>query len=404
MLAIQYLEPSPDIAALTPGAVRQRLRAAFQRVHTDLLLVGWGLPPALVDVCRDECQASGVKLYLWHPLLTGDGSLSMRLEWSTVDARGLPVSGWQGKAEFTFACPNRPQVQEAVLGRLDELLQAGGYDGLFLDRIRFPSPAANPLQGLACFCPDCYQQASRQGLDLDSVRRSLESLAVSPVGLPEILAVLFGVDGQTCPPGLLPLRRFLGFRMSSIARLVQNAARQVHAHRLGVGLDCFSPSLAVMVGQDLHALADCADWIKLMTYRHALGPAGLPFELNALAGWLIQAKGFTESQALSLLAQASGLPLPAALDELCSQGLDAQVLEDEIHRGQALLQLGSAARRPALLAGIEMVDIPGVIQLSNDQVKRSLQAVRHAHPDGLALAWDLRYMPLERLEVVEFNQ
>jgi hypothetical protein len=29
-----------------------------------------------------------------------------------------------------------------------------------------------------------------------------------------------------------------------------------------------------MVGQDLGTLAACADWTKVMTYGHALGPAG----------------------------------------------------------------------------------------------------------------------------------
>ena len=79
-----------------------------------------------------------------------------------------------------------------------------------------------------------------------------------------------------------------------------------------VGLDCFSPMLMSMAGQDQHRLGKGVDWIKLMSYAHTLGPAGIPFELLALADWLVEHTGLDEQAALKLLSQASELGLSAA--------------------------------------------------------------------------------------------
>jgi hypothetical protein len=53
-----------------------------------------------------------------------------------------------------------------------------------------------------------------------------------------------------------------------------------------------------------------------------------------------------------------------------------------------------------LLAGIELVDIAEAVRLQSAQITADLRAFRAAGADGLALAWDLWHIPLERLELV----
>lgn len=74
--------------------------------------------------------------------------------------------------------------------------------------------------------------------------------------------------------------------------------------------------------------------------------------------------------------------------------LSAAILKVEIERGRA-------AQPPELLAGIELVEMPGVAELSAEQIRIDLEAMRAAGVDGLALSWDLQHMPLERLEWVQ---
>ena len=179
----------------------------------------------------------------------------------------------------------------------------------------------------------------------------------------------------------------------SITSFVQRAADLIHSAGLAVGLDVFSPALARMVGQDLGSLDVYVDWTKPMTYAHTLGPAGLPYELLDLSTWLVRQHGVSEAQALAWLAAASGLPLPGTHDELRRRGLPPAALSIEMARARA-------AGVKTLLAGVELVEIPGVAELDMGQIEADQRALRASEIDGLVLSWDLWHMPLERLEVV----
>ena len=56
---------------------------------------------------------------------------------------------------------------------LDHFLTTYDFDGVFIDKIRFPS-MANGLQDVfSCFCPYCIEKAAHSGLDLDEVKSIL---------------------------------------------------------------------------------------------------------------------------------------------------------------------------------------------------------------------------------------
>ncbi len=394
IFAVQYLEDGPGVAARDPQEVHARLRAACERLPLSLVLVGWALPPHLVAACREEVDRAGAQLYLWHPLLTGSRDALPCPEWRTIGLSGGPVPGFRGLPEFTFICPQRPGVPEAVRQHLGAVLRSGLYDGVFLDRIRYPSPTEDPARGLACFCPDCRRAAQAEGLDLEAICGEIARLLGRPGSRGLLVRALFDPSYVPPPdPGLDALQAFLDWRSRSITRAVQMAAGLIQAEGLTVGLDCFSPALARLVGQDLGALSRIGAWIKTMSYGHSLGPAGLPFELLALASWLIEQQGAGEQEALDLLASAAGLPLPPSLAELRQRGLPPQALAAEVRRAR-----GVGVRR--LFAGSELVEIPGVAQLEDGQIRADLAALREAGADGLVLSWDLWHIPLERLDLV----
>src|SRR5262245_6812479 len=150
--AVQFLEDSPQLSNLTPDEVRAKFREACQRLPISYLLLGWHLPEALFEACAEEAAQAGVPLFRWHPLLTGDGVFQPRPEWQTIGLTGDPVPGFRNMLEFTFVCPNRPAVGEAIMDHLRDTIRQGYYQGLFLDRMRYPSPSADPAAFLACFC------------------------------------------------------------------------------------------------------------------------------------------------------------------------------------------------------------------------------------------------------------
>lgn len=392
--SIQYLEDSPDIPHLAPEDVRARLREACARLPITYLLLGWHLPQRLIDVCADECDRAGVALYRWHPLLTGDGALMPQPDWQTIGLDDRPIAGFQNMPEFTFICPNRPAVREAVHAHLSELLAARYFSGVFLDRMRWPSPAGDPERALGCFCPACVAAARDQGLDLAAAQQLIRTLFTTAEGVRAFVRALLGPDeGPTGVAAVDALRAVLRFRTESIARFLAEVMALIRAQGCAVGLDSFSPALTLAVGQDLGALDRGADWTKIMSYGHTLGPAGLPFELLGLADWLIDRHGVAEASALALLSEATGLALPATRADLRRTGLAPRALHDEARRAR---QAGVRT----LLAGIELVELPGVAELNPAQISADLQAFRQAGVDGLALSWDLWLMPLDRLDLV----
>jgi hypothetical protein len=397
-ITIQYLEGSAAHARrVCPPEVLERLQAIQRRVPLQRLLLGWNLPEAVIETCAAECQRQGIELYLWHPLLTGDGSFSPRQDWSTIGLTGKPVPGHGGLAEFTFICPNHPEARAAALDHLEAVLAAGYYQGVFLDRMRFPSPAGNPEGDLACFCPDCQRAAEREGIDLPQIQLSLREGLTQPQERACLAAgLLTSPRGKNQPHD--SLGKLLAFRQASITGMVQAAAETARRQGLKVGLDCFSPSMAAMVGQDLSALSHLADWIKVMTYIRAYGPATIPFELLGLAGWL-RAGGMSEAEVLSNLAASVGWSLPGTLSVARNGGLAASILATEVARARRMVR-SKQASGCELLAGIELVELEGVAALKENQIRYDLAVLADSCADGLVLSWDGWLISLERLELV----
>ena len=393
-IAIQYLEGCPELAARPVDAVRRRLRIAGEKLPISSILIGWHLPHHLLEACRQETAKLEAKFYRWHPLLSGDGTFYPRPEWKVFGLNGEPIAGFQDMPEFTFVCPNRPAAAEAVLRRVDEIISSGDYDGVFLDRIRFPSPASNPTAALGCFCESCQQAATQKDLDLAEIRTTLQEWVKKPSGRCDMVRLLLQ------PPETQPdtqqaqaLQTFIKFRSESITTFVSKVVDQFHANGLLVGLDCFSPMLAPMVGQDLRALGKPVDWVKLMSYAHTLGPAGLPFELLELAELLTAQADLKTTDAMQFLINAVNLPLPNDPTTLRRKGLSSQALQLEVKRG--LDQIDTP-----VLFGVELVEIEGVAELDSLQIREDLSAVHALQPAGLALSWDLWDMPLDRLDLV----
>ena len=395
-ISIQYLEGGSRAGAVSPREARGRLRIAFEDLPLAMVLLGWDLPLRVVEACAEECALQGADLYLWQPLLTAHGSFQPDPAWYVVALNGHPVVGYAQRPEFTFVCPNRPDAREGVLHHLSAAIAGGFYRGVFLDRIRFPSPAGDLARQLGCFCDACREVSRQAGFDLSTVRQALLSLLASREGRHASIRRLLSASSVQEPQGpLQSLEHLMQFRQRSISAIVKEAAEIAIAGGLRVGLDCYTPTLARMVGQDLPALATHCDWIKVMTYVRAYVPASLPFEILGLADWLMGSGGESELAAMSCLAEATGWPLPACREEVRHGGLSPSILTEEVRRGRV-------SYAHPLLAGIELVEIPGVAEFSADQIRIDAEAVLAGAPDGIVLSWDLMYMSANRLRLANF--
>ena len=393
-IALQFLEGNTHATPISPVDARARLQEAFLRLDLSMVLLGWDLDAQVIEACASECSLHGADLYLWQPLLTAHSRCRLDPFWRVIGLDNHPVTGDGDLPGFIFHCPNRRQVRENVLQDLDTALSCGCFQGVFFDRIRFPSPAADPSTRLACFCPVCRELAREEDLDLEHVRKDLSNRLKEREGRKNILRGLFSTPAEHDPgDSSRSLGKLLAFRQRSISSFIAGLSGAAAARGLKVGLDCFSPTMAPMVGQDLAALQNQCDWIKLMTYVRAYGPASILFETLALADWLISHRDENQTTFVDMLSGATGWSLPVSRPGIQDVRTSTSILATELQRGQAIAG-------GHVWAGIELVEIRGVSNLDMDQVRRDCEVILSGASEGVVLSWDLLYMPLEYLDLV----
>jgi hypothetical protein len=379
-ISVQFLENAPIQA--TPQTVRARLRQACNILPIESILLGWNLPPALEEAVAAEASQQGVALYRWHPLLASDSRIALPAAWQTIGSQNQAIPGFRGLPEFTFFCPNHPAASEWRTERIDQALQRGIYQGIFFDRMRWPSPAENLGNYFGCFCPHCQRRAAQYNLDLEPVRHFVNKLLANENGAQQLIQALFQPENEENP-----LEQFIQFRSACISQTVATCAQQAKTGNLAVGLDCFSPSLMRMVGQDLKSLSQVCDWVKLMIYPHTHGPAGLPYELHALANWLATNYGIPKTDGLQFVRQASQIDISA------EQDCPAETIQHEI-------DLAKTTSKAPLFAGLALVQMETVHGATDVQIQEDLFSCQASQPAGLTLSWDLWLISPQRLNLI----
>lgn len=380
----QFLEGGVASAAIDPDAAIDCLQRAAAVVPLTDLCLGWNLPPALVEAVAGEAHRLGQRVWLWQPLLSGDGRYVPGAD-AARGPGGAPIPWPRGMAEFAFDCPVRAAGRDAALARLEAAVDGGPWDGVLLDKMRWPSPTRDPAADLACFCDACRSAAASAGIDMGAVAGRLDAGCADGAARIDLLRELLGIGRQE------PLASFMSWRAERITDLVAEAARLVTTRRspdgspLHLALDVYSPSLAGLVGQDISELTPLGELTKAMTYLGTHGPAGLPYELCGLARWL--AAGDVQDPT-ALLASWLGYPLPDG-DRLCTGTLGPAVFERELLRLRSLA--GSAAA-----AGVDAVDIADV-GLLDDQTLGEVARIAGSTGTTVVLSWDLWAIPEGRL-------
>ncbi|MDR1611708.1 MAG: hypothetical protein LBT97_02865 [Planctomycetota bacterium] len=376
----------------SPREIIDRLGRAADIVRPDGLVFWPSGDAALDGLVRGRCRELGLDLYLWLPVLADAGFDPAERDLAENAWGGGPAGGsgaWarlgSGDETFRFACP----FAEGQAGRIrarcrDEL---PGYDGVFLDRIRYPSPA-NGLENLfTCFCPRCLERTPALAAWRDNARglrerlRSATDVDLGRWGTFQALLAAFG------------LPEFAAARSLVLAEAVAGPARLARGMGKLVALDLFTPSLAALVGQDFRLLGGLADWIKPMIYCRARGPSGLPLELACFARGLLEWGRFSGPEVMAFVARSFSLPaVPRSADELESGGVDLAFAAAEYAAAR-----GSAA--VPIHPGFECVRHPDFdLDPDGDGIRRCLAAFSAA--PAVVLAWNILYTPDDFLRIV----
>jgi len=289
----------------------------------------------------------------------------------------------KGDEKFLFCCPSALLNDEEGMLHAVESANKIAAHGLFLDRIRYPSPA-NGLEYLgACSCGAC---AGAFKLETGLEWPHLVAEAVKWAAYGKEGAVKFYEACKTA----------LDFRANMIATVVSRYSNAAHAAGLRVGLDLLAPALSDFIGQDYALLSRNADFIKPMLYCKAMAPAGLPLEFKLLMEGLSQS-GVDASRARRFVAELSGIEDERLKTIQRGGTFSSSLAASEMSRAKQKVNRYKD-HEVDVYAGIELVD-------HEDYDTKIDAAARDAYlqalsEENIALCWNILYIPHSHIMAV----
>ena len=271
--------------------------------------MGWSEDPALYRELGEALHRRGAELWLWFPVFS-EHTLREGLRHQTGLLTGAPLGArvFDGDETFDFCCPSQAGLAQRLLEKYDRDFAGCAFDGMFLDRIRYPSLTVGAEALFGCACGECRDWLAENGLprqvqdDLAQriAARMSDEDCIDPLGLLQYCA------GQYifADPALETLLRLKCQRIESVVRVLCGGFR---SRGMKVAMDLFAPFLAPLVGQDYRRLGAMADFIKPMLYRHTYTPAGLSFELDAMARAVSEAAPAAYAARRAYLRQVTGM-------------------------------------------------------------------------------------------------
>lgn len=248
----------------------------------DGIIVGWSLEPQIYKWLRAYTKERGVELYLWFQVLAEFKSLGDFESVRTLNGKVLKTAVFDGDEEFSFYCPGNPNTRKSLIKIYEKYFSEIDFDGVLLDRIRFPSPAVDQNALFSCTCPYCMEKLEKRGLgrkDIEEVYEQIKEEAKKGVfiGIEEYKSGSYTFRSEK-------VEAYLNARTGLITEIVKELADYFKGKGMKVGLDLFAPFLSIFVGQNYAELSREADFIKPMLYRFTYTPAGMQYELDGMAG------------------------------------------------------------------------------------------------------------------------
>ncbi len=384
--------------------LKKKLAMAKDALDLDALIVWPGLNKKNLDLVREICTDFEIKTYLWYPILADISAFKIEQEQAVETFNGLHGYGrngcWdklgKGEEDFLFLCPNDEQNIRKIFNQYQNKIIESSFDGVFLDRIRFPSPS-NGFEALfSCFCKSCMNKFySNYGEDLESYRNQSKTIF-------ERFKTIDVNYLQTCQSfsNIIirdNLEKFFNFRKQNIYRVLKMFADKARQMGKLVGIDLFAPSLAPLVSQDYQLLAKTCDWIKPMIYCHTSSPAGFPLELYCLLKAILDINpALDEGQLIQVVSRLIDVDLPTQLNDLLKDGVSERIICGEMQKIKEL----NLPEKLNIYVGLEAVQMPGVCHINKSILKKYLESVIEADIKGIILSWDLLKIPDENLKFV----
>lgn len=337
---------------LNTEEIRNRMEKLMERIPVSGVIYGWGRRPGLFETIVKTAHAHGAEAFLWMPVFAdvrNPEDMDPMVFWGEDGENSVNTCPGE---EFRFVCPGSSQNRDAVTEDYALLSKEITPDGVFLDRIRYPSAVFSRNHILGCRCEKCLEALREAGVDPGRIHQLTEPEGGFGGLRPERMENNRYHYRDPDLEGLSERKR------RTIADAVKRYTEFFRAKSLKIGIDAFAPALADLVGQDLFRLLPEVDFVKPMMYYRTMAPAGIPYELNAF-----------------------GKETADRLSDLW--GTDIRRI------GSMERQLHSLGMEEKLYPGIEINRIPGICEPGENDFRQAIRAARNAGCNRIVLSWNV---------------
>jgi len=384
--------------------LKKKLATAKETLDLDALMIWSDINKKDLDLVGKICIEFKIKTYLWYPILADIPGFKIEQEQAVETFDGLRGYGknsyWdklgEGEEDFLFLCPNDEEHIRRIFDQYQNKIKESDFDGVFLDRIRFPSPSDGFETLFSCFCKYCLNKFyNNYGEDLKDYRnqvktffKKFKTIDINYLQTCQALSDIIIRDS---------LRKFYDFRRQNIYQILKMFTDKAKQMGKLVGVDLFAPSLAPLVSQDYQLLTKTCDWIKPMIYCHTSSPAGLPLELYCFIRAILDINpALDEGQLIREISRIIGVDLPTQINELLKNGVSENIIYSEMQKIKEL----NLRESVDIYVGLEAVQITGLCNITERILKKYLKSVIETDFKGIILSWDLLKIPDENLQLV----
>lgn len=381
-------------ALFSPDRIGEKIARAKDSLDLKKLMVWDTHPSETTGRILRWCRDLGIETYLWHPVLadmngidvTRDTMAPVPFHDTLEKLSGIWEKTGTGEENFLFIDPVESEFNEKNFSGFRSLMDEFDFDGVFLDRIRYTSPA-NGFETVF----STYLTAGIAG----SVGEREEKLEAFYSGLRKMTDAELE-NRESFEEIFSPFADFFLYKKEQICLKVAFYRTEAEKRGKKFGLDLLATGLSFFTGQDYVLLSGQCDWIKDMTYCYAMGPAALPLEILCLArGFSLLAPRVSEQAFLRFFERHSGLTLPGTLAEIASSGIDPENASREMMRAAELTD-----NRVPLYSGIELVNSPYFSTRVREEMAGRYADALKGKTDGVVASWNILHIPDSNLELL----
>lgn len=234
----------------------------------DGIIIGWVKDSAFYEAIIEYAHQQGKWIHLWLPTFSELPTMSPVVSYNREP---LPPFTFQEGESFEFSCPITENNSELFKIHFKKHYGHLDFDGVFLDKIRYPSFAHGLPGGFTCFCEMCIKKMTAESIDHQKVIAELN----------DTIKVDYCARRFESPV----IQRFFEFKTNMLLKTLKELTLFFTALDYRVGYDVYIPEISFTVGQDMTTLLETG-YVKPMYYRKTHAPAGVPFELKHLSNEL----------------------------------------------------------------------------------------------------------------------